>query len=151
MAAGTPSNLDAFTDAQSKNNIDRNVRQYTDLDLFFNKKATSKDISKVTDIQAVKRSVRNLILTDYYEKPFHPEIGSGVRGMLFELMTPLTAQILTKNIEDVIENFEPRARLISVRAIPDLDRNSYECTISFYVVNMPTELVDLTVFLERLR
>jgi len=141
----------AYTDAQGQNNIDRNVRQYTDLDLFFNKKATSKDISKVTDIQAVKRSIRNLVLTNHYEKPFHPEIGSGVRGILFEPMTPLTAHILTRKIEDVIENFEPRARLISVRAQPNLDRNEYECTIEFFVVNAPTELVDLTVFLERLR
>ena len=151
MAAGTPSSWDAFTDAQGKNDIDRNVRQYTDLDLFFAKKATSKDISKVTDIQAVKRSIRNLILTNHYEKPFHPEIGSGVRGVLFELMTPITAHVLTQQIELVIENFEPRAKLISVRAQPNLDRNEYECTISFYVVNAPTELVDLTVFLERLR
>jgi len=141
----------AHKDAQGQNNIDRNVRQYTDLDLFFGKKSTSKDISKVTDILAVKRSVRNLVLTNHYEKPFHPEIGSGVRDMLFEPMTPITAHILTKKIEDVIENFEPRARLISVRAIPNLDRNEYECTIEFYVVNTPTELVDLTVFLERLR
>jgi len=146
MAAPT-----AHTDAQGQNDIDRNVRQYTDLDLFFAKKATSKDISKVTDIQAVKRSIRNLVLTNHYEKPFHPEIGSGVRGILFELMTPLTAHILTRKIEDVIENFEPRARLISVRAQPNLDRNEYECTIEFFVVNAPTELVDLTVFLERLR
>ena len=146
MAAPT-----AHTDAQGQNNIDRNVRQYSDLDLFFAKKATSKDISKVTDIQAVKRSIRNLVLTNHYEKPFHPEIGSGVRGILFEPMTPLTAHILTRKIEDVIENFEPRARLISVRAIPNLDRNEYECTIEFFVVNAPTELVDLTVFLERLR
>ena len=151
MAAGTPSSCDAFTDAQGQNDIDRNVRQYTDLDLFFNKKATSKDISKVTDIQAVKRSVRNLILTNHYEKPFHPEIGSGVRGILFELMTPITAHVLTQQIELVIENFEPRAKLISVRAQPNLDRNEYECTIEFFVVNAPTELVDLTVFLERLR
>ena len=141
----------AYTDAQGQNNIDRNVRQYTDLDLFFSKKSTSKDISKVTDIQAVKRSIRNLVLTNHYEKPFHPEIGSGVRGILFEPMTPLTAHILTRKIEDVIENFEPRARLISVRAQPNLDRNEYECTIEFFVVNTPTELVDLTVFLERLR
>jgi len=141
----------AHTDAQGQNDIDRNVRQYTDLDLFFSKKATSKDISKVTDIQAVKRSIRNLVLTNHYEKPFHPEIGSGVRGILFEPMTPLTAHILTRKIEDVIENFEPRARLISVRALPNLDRNEYECTIEFFVVNTPTELVDLTVFLERLR
>ena len=151
MPAGTPSSWDAFTDAQGQNNIDRNVRQYTDLDLFFNKKATSKDISKVTDIQAVKRSVRNLVLTNHYEKPFHPEIGSGVRDILFEPMTPLTAHILTRKIEDVIVNFEPRARLISVRAQPNIDRNEYECTIEFYVINTPTELVDLTVMLERLR
>ena len=141
----------AHKDAQGQNDIDRNSRQYTDLDLFFGRKSVSKDINKVTDVQAVKRSIRNLVLTNHYEKPFHPEIGSGVRDMLFELMTPLTAHILTRKIEDVIENFEPRARLISVRAIPNLDRNEYECTISFYVVNTPTELVDLTVFLERLR
>ena len=141
----------AHKDAQGQNDIDRNVRQYTDLDLFFGRKSVSKDINKVTDVQAVKRSIRNLVLTNHYEKPFHPEIGSGVRDILFELMTPLTAHILTRKIEDVIENFEPRARLISVRAIPNLDRNEYECTIEFYVVNTPTELVDLTVFLERLR
>ena len=141
----------AYTDAQGQNDIDRNVRQYSDLDLFFSKKATSKDISKVTDIQAVKRSIRNLVLTNHYEKPFHPEIGSGVSGILFELMTPITAHVLTQQIELVIENFEPRAKLISVRAQPNLDRNEYECTIEFYVANTPTELVDLTVFLERLR
>ena len=141
----------AHKDAQGQNDIDRNVRQYTDLDLFFGRKSVSKDINKVTDVQAVKRSIRNLVLTNHYEKPFHPEIGSGVRDMLFELMTPLTAHILTRKIEDVIENFEPRARLISVRAQPNLDRNEYECTIEFFVVNAPTELVDLTVFLERLR
>ena len=150
-SGGTPSDWSGFTDSQGTNSSERNVRQYSDLDLFFAKKATSKDISKVTDIQAVKRSIRNLVLTNHYEKPFHPEIGSGVRDMLFELMTPLTAHILTRKIEDVIENFEPRARLISVRAIPNLDRNEYECTVTFYVVNTPTELVDLTVFLERLR
>ena len=141
----------AHKDAQGQNDIDRNARQYTDLDLFFGRKAVSKDINKVTDIQAVKRSIRNLVLTNHYEKPFHPEIGSGVRDILFEPLTPLTAHILTRKIEDVIENFEPRARLISVRASPNLDRNEYECTIEFYVVNAPTELVDLTVFLERLR
>ena len=151
MAAGTPSDWSAFTDAQGKNNIDRNVRQYTDLDLFFGKKSTSKDISKVTDILAVKRAVRNLVLTNHYEKPFHPEIGSGVRGILFEPMTPLTAYVLTRKIEDVIKNFEPRVRLIGVNAIPNLDRNEYECTVEFFVVNAPTELVDLTIFLERLR
>ena len=66
-------------------------------------------------------------------------------------MTPITAHVLTRKIQLVIENFEPRARLVGVKALPDLDRNAYEVVIEFYVVNTPTELVDLTVFLERLR
>jgi len=138
-------------DAEIKNNIGRNVRQYSDLDLFFGKKTSNSDVQDVTDIKAVKRSVRNLVLLNHYEKPFHPEIASGVRDMLFELMTPITAQILARKIEDVINNFEPRARLVGVRATPLLDRNIYEVSIEFYVVNQPTELVDLTVMLERVR
>ena len=138
-------------DAQLLNDSERNIRQYSDLDLFFGKKSSDKDVSVVTDVQAVKRSIRNLVLLNTYEKPFHPEISSGVRDMLFELMTPVTAALLARHIEDVIENYEPRARLTGVRAIPDYDRNSYSVTIEFYVVNTPTELVDLTIFLERLR
>tara|TARA_Y100000296_G_scaffold11940_1_gene13772 strand:- start:3472 stop:3912 length:441 start_codon:yes stop_codon:yes gene_type:complete len=141
----------AHKDAQGQNDIARNARQYTDLDLFFGKKSVSKDINIVTDIQAIKRSIRNLVLTNHYEKPFHPEIGSGVRDMLFELMTPLTAHVLTRLIEDVIVNYEPRAKIIGIDVLPNLDRNEYECTISFFVVNAPTELVDLTIFLEGLR
>ena len=141
----------AFTDAQSQNDISRNVRRYIDLDLFFGKTQGSADISKITDVESVKRSVRNLVLTNFYEKPFHPEIGSGVRDILFENMTPVTSVVLAKKIEDVIENFEPRARLIGVRAQPNLDRNEYEVTIEFFVVNTPTELVDMTIFLEVLR
>ena len=143
--------MSAYKDAQSQNDISRNVRQYSDLDLFFTKKTVGSDVNKVTDIQAVKRSVRNLILLNAFEKPFHPEISSGVRDMLFENMTPITAVVLTRKIEDVINNFEPRVRLVSVRAIPDMDRNIYNVSIEFYVVNAPTELVDLSVMLERLR
>ena len=141
----------AYTDAQAQNDISRNVRQYKDLDLFFDKKNVSKDITKLTDIAAVKRSIRNLVLTNHYEKPFHPEIGSGVRDMLFEPMSLLTAHVLTRKIEDVIENFEPRAKVIGVLAQPNLDRNEYQVTINFFILNAPTELVDLTLFLERLR
>ena len=141
----------ALSDAQSQNDISRNVRQYRDLDLFFSRKNGTNDIEKITDVEAVKRSIRNLVLTNFYEKPFHPEIGSGIRDMLFENMTPITAVVLARKVEDVIENFEPRARLISVRSLPNLDRNEYEVTIDFFVVNTPTELVDMTVFLEVLR
>ena len=155
----------SFKDAQGLNDIERNVRQYKDLDLFFVKKKLSSkdgdgavtvsgaksDIEKVTDITAVKRSIRNLVLTNHYEKPFHPEIGCGVREILFELMTPISAHLLTRKVEDVITEYEPRAQLVGVKSTPDIDRNAYELTIEFYVLNAPTELVDLTVLLERLR
>ena len=143
--------MSAYKDAQSQNDISRNVRQYSDLDLFFTKKTVGSDVNKVTDIQAVKRSVRNLILLNAFEKPFHPEISSGVRDMLFENMTLVVSVVLARQIEDVIVNIEPRARLTSVRALPDYDRNIYNVSIEFYVVNAPTELVDLSVMLERLR
>ena len=151
MAHGASLNT-TYSDAQSRNiNLDRDAQIYKDLDLFFGKKSATKDISKVNGIQAIKRSVRNLILTNIYEKPFHPEIGSGIRDLLFEPLSPITAFVLSQKVEDVIENFEPRARLVGVRANPDLDRNSYEITIEFYIQNAPTELVDTTVLLERLR
>ena len=141
----------AYRDAERTNNSNRSARIYKDLNLNFGRHPVTKQVQTLTDAAAVKRSVRNLVQMSEYEKPFHPEIASGVRGMLFELMTPVTAVILSRQIEDVIKNFEPRARLVSVRAIPDLDRNLYEVSIEFYVVNTPTELVDLTLFLERLR
>mgnify|MGYP005699046319 FL=1 len=140
----------AVYDAQSQNTA-RSTRQYSDLDLFFGKKTSNADIQKVTDVQAVKRSLRNLVQLNTYEKPFHPEIAGGVREMLFEPMSPILAAMIARKVEDVIENFEPRARLVSVRAIPDLDRNAYEIMVEFYVVNTPTELVDISIMLERLR
>ena len=140
----------AVYDAQSQNTA-RSTRQYSDLDLFFGKKTSNADIQKVTDVQAVKRSLRNLVQLNTYEKPFHPEIAGGVREMLFEPMAPILAAMIARKVEDVIENFEPRARLVSVRAIPDLDRNAYEIIVEFYVVNTPTELVDISIMLERLR
>ena len=142
----------SYSDAQSRNiNTTRDSQVFKDLDLFFSKKSTSSDISKVSGVQSIKRSVRNLILTNIYEKPFHPEIGSGIRDLLFEPLSPITAFVLSQRVEDVIENFEPRARLVGVRSLPDFDRNAYEIQVEFYVVNAPTELVDLTVMLERLR
>ena len=143
--------MSAYTDAQANNDITRNVRQYKDLDLFFSKKATTKDINKVTDVQAVKRSIRNLVQLNHYEKPFHPEIAGGVREMLFENMTPITAVVIGKKVQDVIDNYEPRAQVVGVKSTPDLDRNAYEITVEFYVKNAPTELVDLSLFLEVLR
>ena len=140
----------AVYDAQL-NNTARATTQYTDLDLFFGRKSSNSDIRQVTDAQAVKRSLRNLVQLNTYEKPFHPQIAGGVRELLFEPMSPLIAVVIARKIEDVITNFEPRARLVSVRAFPDLDRNAYEVSVEFYIVNAPTELVDFSIMLERLR
>ena len=91
-----------------------------------------------------------MINTNHYEKPFHPEIGSNLRAMLFENMTPQMNHIISKNIELLIKNYEPRCRLVQVNTQPMFDRNGYACQISFYVVNYP-EQVEVESFLERLR
>ena len=109
------------------------------------------DVNKVTDVEAVKRSVRNLMLLNTFEKPFHPEIGGDIRGLLFENMTPLTGAVISRKVEDTILNFEPRARLVGVATTPNFERNEYNVTVYFYVVNAPTELVEVTQILERLR
>ena len=139
------------TDSQITNESGRSTRQYSDLDLFFGKNSLGFDINKVTDIQAVKRSVRNLVLLNQFEKPFQPQIYAGVRELLFENMTQVTAIVIARKIEDVINNFEPRVRLNSVKCYPNYDKNAYDVTVGFYVVNAPTELVELDVMLERLR
>ena len=141
----------AYRDAERTNDSPRSARIYQDLNLNFGRHPVTKELQTITDAAAVKRSVRNLVQYGYYEKPFHPEIGSGVRDMLFENMTPLTAQVLSQKIQDVINNFEPRALLTSVEVIPRFDENQYEVIVEFYIQNAPTELVDLSFTLERLR
>ena len=137
-------------DASNTNNSKRANRIYKDLDLNFGHNKVTNDVNKLTDVEAVKRSVRNLINTNHYERPFHPEIGSDVRGMLFEPMTPLTALNLQRKVAEVLNNFEPRINLQQVLASPDIDRNSYELKIMFYVIGS-NEPVVVETFLERLR
>ena len=137
-------------DSTNTNDSKRANRIYKDLDLNFGRNPITNDVNRLTDVEAVKRSVRNLINTNHYERPFHPEIGSDVRAMLFEPMTPLTALNLQRKVAEVLNNFEPRINLQQVLASPDLDRNSYALKILFYVVgtNQP---VEVETFLERLR
>ena len=137
-------------DATQTNESKRSSKIYKDLNLGFQQNSATKDIQKITDVEAVKRSVRNLINTNHYEKPFHPEIGSNLRAMLFENITPQMNHIISKNIELLIKNYEPRCRLVQVNSQPMFDRNGYACQISFYVVNHP-EPVIVESFLERLR
>ena len=132
------------------NKSKRATRQYKDLDLSFGRNVVTNDVNKLTDVEAVKRSVRNLINTSHFERPFHPEIGSNVRAMLFEPMTPLTALNLQRKVQEVLINFEPRIRLVQILARPDYDKNSYDLRIMFYVVGTQ-EPVEVQTFLERLR
>jgi len=137
-------------DASQTNESKRSSRIFKDLNLDFQKNTATSDIQKLTDVEAVKRSVRNLINTNHYEKPFHPEIGSNLRAMLFENITPQITHVISKQIELLIKNYEPRCRLVQVNTQPMFDRNGYACQISFYVVNYP-EPVTVETFLERLR
>ena len=137
-------------DATQSNESNRSAKIYKDLDLDFAFNTATKDIQTLTDVESVKRSVRNLINTNHYERPFHPEIGSDVRSMLFEPMTPLTALNLQRKVAEVLTNFEPRINLQQVLASPDIDRNSYELKIMFYVIGS-NEPVVVETFLERLR
>ena len=141
----------AYRDAERTNNSPRSSRIYKDLNLNFGRHPVTKQIQTLTDASAVKRSVRNLVQIGQYEKPFHPEIASGVRNALFENMTPWTANMLQRNITDVITNFEPRSLLTSVEVIPRFDENVYQVTVEFYIQNAPAELIDLSFTLERLR
>jgi len=140
----------AFYDSTSLKNKDRVNRLYSDLDLDFTRNPVTSDIVKLQDVDAVKRSVKNLIQTNHYERPFHPEIGSDVRGLLFENMTPLTALNLERKVIEVLTNFEPRAKIVNVIAQPQEDANRYHIQISFYVVGISTPVV-VETYLQRLR
>ena len=128
----------------------RSARIFSDLNLDFAQNPATKDIQKIEDVDAVKRSVRNLINTNYYERPFRPSLGSNLRAMLFELYSPQMSHAISKEIDLLIKNYEPRARLVNVKTNSDPERNGYEVSISFYVVNFP-EQVQVQAFLERLR
>ena len=99
----------AYRDAERTNDSSRSVKKFKDLNLNFTKHPSTKDVTTLSDAASVKRSVRNLVQYGMYEKPFHPEIASGVRDLLFEPMSPFSSNILARKIEDVINNFEPRA------------------------------------------
>ena len=141
----------AYIDAQSTNESKRSAKIYKDLNLNFTRHPTRNDLTPLTDAAAIKRSVRNLVQYNHYEKPFHPEIGSGIRGLLFENMSPFVSNVLKRKIEDTITNFEPRVTLVDVNVNSNFDTNQYEVTIEFYIDNVENELVDLSFNLERIR
>ena len=132
------------------NQSKRSARIFKDLNLDFQQNSATKDIQKITDVESVKRSVRNLINTNHYEKPFRPEVGSNLRAMLFELISPQMNHAISKEIDLLIANYEPRCRLVEVSNKPNFDRNGYSISVSFYVINTPNPVI-VESFLERLR
>ena len=142
--------MPSYSTENLSNNSKRATRIYKDLDLDFGRNTVTNDVNKLTDVDAVKRSVRNLINTNHFERPFHPEIGGNVRALLFENMTPLTALNLQRKIEEVLSNFEPRAKITQIIADPDMDRNGYRLEIRFYVIGIQNPIT-VETFLERLR
>ena len=135
----------------ARQNEKKSSRIYKDLNLNFSINAVTGDVATVTDVIAVKRSVRNLLLTNHYDRPFHPEIGSNVQSLLFENFGPITGIQLSRQIEEMIANFEPRARVETVECYPVPDTNTYDVRIYFYVENLPAELQEFQTILEAVR
>ncbi len=128
----------------------KTTRQYKDLDLSFNVHPVRKDINKHIDEQAVINSLKNIILTNHYERPFEPDFGSNIRSMLFENLDSITAITLEREILQTIENFEPRVSVTKVTAIPDYDNNGYNIKLDFLVINL-TNPITIQFFLQRVR
>jgi phage baseplate assembly protein W len=137
-------------DSQNTNESNTVTKSYKDLDLDFGRNVVTNDVNKLTDVEAIKRSVRNLIQTNHFERPFHPELGGNVRALLFEPLNMFTAMNLERKIAEVIANFEPRVQLIQVNAKPDEERNSFLVSISFNILGV-AQGVTVETMLERLR
>jgi phage baseplate assembly protein W len=126
------------------------ARQFKDLDLNFTIHPLKKDINKNLDQVAVINAIKNLVLTNHYEKPFNPDYGSNVRKLLFETVDIVTASAIEREIQQTIQNYEPRVNLISVSVIPDVDNNAFSVQMYFYIVNQ-TNPVTVSFLLERTR
>ena len=142
-----------FSDAEGINNANVDTYIYRDLSLFFTPNPVSGDVTMVTDVQDIKRSVRNLVMTNRFEKPFHPEVASHVRDLLFERFTPITFNLLRNRIETVLANYEPRVSVTDVE-IDDtgeaIDGNELNVRIFFTLRNDP-QIQSVDILLERIR
>jgi phage baseplate assembly protein W len=128
----------------------RNTRTFSDLDLNFTAHPVTQDITRRYDENAVKTSLKNLILTSNYERPFHSEIGTPIKRLLFEPAGPMLEVMIKKAIEDTVYNFEPRVELLDVEVNAMQDENSVYITINYKLVNTERPL-SLDLVLERTR
>ena len=125
-------------------------RTFRDLDLNFTIHPVRKDINVYKNEFAIINSIKNLVLTNHYERPFQPEIGSNIRRMLFEQVDSITAAAIAREITEVIGNFEPRAQVSRVDAVPSPDENLYKIRLEFFIINS-SEPITINFFLERIR
>jgi phage baseplate assembly protein W len=125
-------------------------RGFKDLDLNFNMHPIKKDVTKNINEYAVINSVKNLMSLSYYEKPFRPEIGSGLRSLLFENVDPIVAEQIKTAINDTISNYEPRVSILSISATGYPEDNGYSISLTFFIINNPNP-VTIDFFLERIR
>ena len=143
-------NPNAFKDAESTNDSTRNAQVFTDINLNMVRHPVTGDIAKLSNVEAVKASVRNLINTNKGERPFHPEIGSNVTALLFEPADAFTANAIKEEIIYVIKKYEPRTNGHTVEVSDNSDRNAYEVTIGFNMIYSPNR-EEITFYLQRLR
>lgn len=125
-------------------------RIFRDLDLNFRAHPVKKDVTKYLNEYAVINSVKNLVSLNFYEKPFRPEIGSGLRSLLFENIDPIIAARIERAIQETISNYEPRVSVSSVVATAYPDESRYNITMSFFIINNPNPIT-IDFFLERIR
>jgi len=125
-------------------------RTFSDLDLNFTKHPVTKDVARKTGDKAIIGALKNLVYTNFYERPFNPRLGSNVRRMLFEPLDPLTGATLQKEIKILIQNFEPRVSVRDIQVVADYDNNAYQVTLTFFTVNSTAPL-RAVLFLNRLR
>jgi len=127
-----------------------NVRSFKDLDLNFTIHPVKKDINTHKNEYAIINAVKNLVLTNHYERPFQPEIGSNIRRLLFENVDAVTASQIEREIVETITNFEPRVQVSKVDVLPDPDNNGFKVILEFFVINNPSPIT-INFFLERIR
>jgi hypothetical protein len=126
------------------------ARKFSDLDLNFTKHPVTKDVSKKVNENAIATSIRNLLLTNFYERPFNPELGSNLRKFLFEPIDNVTTSLIQDSIFETIKNFEPRVIISEVVAAPNFDDQRYDVYVTFFVKNT-VEPITISFFLERIR
>jgi len=112
--------------------------RWRDIDLSFERNLITNDVKVLTDENAVKQAVKNLILTEFYERPFNPSLGCGTRKLLFEPLTPILTVRVKKAIENTLKNYEPRIRVVNIFVVGNPDRNELDITIEFNIRDFVT-------------